>query len=142
MSKLWKDLKDNMKEWGTAAVEKAEEVGKIAVAKTEELTKISKLKIEMHQVQKELSGIYEDLGRYTYHQANEENVANFTGNEEFFGLIQKGEALKETIQAKENEIESIKQEYDIEETVSAEEIIEEVEEIIEVEDSEKKQEKK
>jgi len=142
MSKLWKDLKDNMKEWGTAAVEKAEEVGKIAVAKTEELTKISKLKIEMHQVQKELSGIYEDLGRYTYHQAKEDNIANFTGNEEFFGLIQKGEALKETIQAKENEIESIKQEYDIEETVSTEEIIEEVEAVEDSQDSEKKQEKK
>ena len=40
MSKLWDDLKDNMKEWGTAAVEKAEEVSKVAVAKTEELTKI------------------------------------------------------------------------------------------------------
>jgi len=142
MSKLWKDLKDNMKEWGTAAVEKAEEVGKIAVAKTEELTKISKLKIEMHQVQKELSGVYEDIGRYTYHQAKEDNIANFTGNEEFFGLIQKGEALKETIQAKENEIESIKQEYDIEETVSTEEIIEEVEAVEDSQDSEKKQEKK
>ena len=42
MSKLWDDLKDNMKEWGTAAVEKAEEVSKVAIAKTEELTKISK----------------------------------------------------------------------------------------------------
>ena len=36
MSKLWDDLKDNMKEWGNAAVEKAEEVSKVAVAKTEE----------------------------------------------------------------------------------------------------------
>jgi predicted mannosyl-3-phosphoglycerate phosphatase (HAD superfamily) len=116
MSKLWKDLKENMKEWSSAAVEKAEEVGKIAVAKTEELTKISKIKIEIRQIQKELAGVYEDLGRYTYHQAKEENVANFTGNEEFFGLIQKGEALKESIKIKEDEIEAIKQEYGIDES--------------------------
>ena len=46
MTKLWNDLKKNMKDWSSAAVEKAEEVSKIAVAKTEELTKISKIKIE------------------------------------------------------------------------------------------------
>ena len=39
MSKLWDDLKKNMKDWGSVAVEKAEEVSKIAVAKTEEITK-------------------------------------------------------------------------------------------------------
>ena len=49
MSKLWGDLKQNMKEWSSAAVEKAEEVSKVAVAKTEELTKISKIKLEIHQ---------------------------------------------------------------------------------------------
>ena len=48
MNKLWEDLKDNMKEWGTAAIEKAEEVSKVAVAKTEELTKISKIKLDIH----------------------------------------------------------------------------------------------
>ena len=37
MTKLWNDLKKNMKDWSSAAVEKAEEVSKIAVAKTEEL---------------------------------------------------------------------------------------------------------
>ena len=51
MTKLWNDLKQNMKDWSSAAVEKAEEVSKIAVAKTEELTKISKIKIEVHQLQ-------------------------------------------------------------------------------------------
>ena len=53
MSKLWDDLKKNMKDWGSVAVEKAEEVSKIAVAKTEEITKISKNKIDIHQLQKE-----------------------------------------------------------------------------------------
>ena len=47
MSKLWDDLKKNMKDWGSVAVEKAEEVSKIAVAKTEEITKISKIKCKV-----------------------------------------------------------------------------------------------
>ena len=44
MNKLWDDLKDNMKEWGVSAVEKAEEISRVAVAKGEEFTKISKIK--------------------------------------------------------------------------------------------------
>ena len=44
MNKLWDDLKDNMKEWGASAVEKAEEISRVAVAKGEEFTKISKIK--------------------------------------------------------------------------------------------------
>ena len=46
MSKLWADLKENMKDWSTSAVEKAEEVSRLAMAKTEEMTRISKIKFE------------------------------------------------------------------------------------------------
>ena len=53
MNKLWDDLKDNMKEWGASAVEKAEEISRVAVAKGEEFTKISKLKYDISQVQKD-----------------------------------------------------------------------------------------
>ena len=116
MSKLWKDLKENVKEWGTVAVEKAEEVGKMAVAKTEELTKISKIKIEIHQVQREISRTYEDLGRLAYHQAKDDNVANFTGNEEFFGLVKKIEDLFASVKSKEEEVEEIKKEAEISES--------------------------
>ena len=42
MTKLWDDLKDNMKEWSSSAVEKAEEMSRVALNKTEELTRISK----------------------------------------------------------------------------------------------------
>ena len=35
MSKLWDDLKDNMKEWSSSAVEKAEEMSRVALSKTE-----------------------------------------------------------------------------------------------------------
>ena len=55
MNKLWDDLKDNMKEWGVSAVEKAEEISRVAVAKGEEFTKISKLKFDILQLQKDKS---------------------------------------------------------------------------------------
>ncbi len=49
-----------MKDWGSVAVEKAEEVSKIAVAKTEEITKIGKHKIDIHQLQKERAKTFEN----------------------------------------------------------------------------------
>ena len=52
MSKLWDDLKENMKDWSISAVEKAEEMSRMAVAKTEEMTKISKIRFDIHQLRK------------------------------------------------------------------------------------------
>ncbi len=116
MAKLWDDLKKNMLQWGNVAVKKAEEVSKIAVAKTEELTKISKIRLETHQLQRELSKTFEELGRYAANQAQTENVVNFTGNAEFFNFIQKSENLQSEIEIKESEIQRIKDEYDINES--------------------------
>ena len=43
MSKIWDDLKSNMKDWSNAAVEKAEEISRVAVAKGEELSSVYSL---------------------------------------------------------------------------------------------------
>ena len=114
MSKLWNDLKHNMKEWSTAAVEKAEEVSKVAVAKTEELTKISKIKLEVHQLQRDMRKSSEDLGKLVYNHAKNANMVNFTGNSEFFSYIEKIDSLKESISTKENEIKKINTKYNLE----------------------------
>ena len=116
MTKLWNDLKKNMKDWSTAAVEKAEEVSKIAVAKTEELTKISKIKIEEHQLQRELSKNYEKMGRMVTRHAKDDNMVNFSGNQEFFNLVEKIEKIQLEIDAKEAAIQRIKEEYDLTDT--------------------------
>ena len=116
MTKLWNDLKKNMKDWSTAAVEKAEEVSKIAVAKTEELTKISKIKIEEHQLQRELSKNYEEMGRMVTRHAKDDNMVNFSGNQEFFNLVEKIEKIQLEIDAKEAAIQRIKEEYDLTDT--------------------------
>ena len=105
-----------MKDWSTAAVEKAEEVSKIAVAKTEELTKISKIKIEEHQLQRELSKNYEEMGRMVTRHAKDDNMVNFSGNQEFFNLVEKIDKIQVEIDAKEAAIQRIKEEYDLTDT--------------------------
>ncbi len=105
-----------MLEWGSVAVEKAEEVSKIAVAKTEELTKISKIRLETHQLQRELNKTFEDLGRFTAREAQTNNMVNFTGNTEFFNYLQKVDDLRTEIDKKEVEIQKIKDEYDLKES--------------------------
>ena len=120
MSKLWDDLKHNMKDWSNAAIEKAEEVSKVAVAKTEELTKISKIKLEIHQLQRDRRKEREALGHLAYDQAKEANMVNFTGNAEFFSHVEKIDSITEKIQTKSAEIERIKTEYNIQEEEVAE----------------------
>jgi len=106
MSKLWDDLKENMKEWGSSAVEKAEEMSKVAVAKTEELTRVSKIKLDIHQLGKEMVKQTELLGQHVYDQAKEDNIVNFTGNTDFFNYVDKIDELKEKILEKKVELDS------------------------------------
>jgi len=110
MSKIWDDLKSNMKDWSNAAVEKAEEVSKVAVAKTEELTKISKIKLVIHQLQRDKNKEISSLGKLVYNHSKEANMSNFTGNSEFFSHVEKIDSLNVQIIEKENEINKIKTE--------------------------------
>ena len=115
MSKLWDDLKENMKDWSTSAVEKAEEMSRIAMAKTEEMTRISKIKFEIHQLQREMNKAYEKLGKLAYTHTKEDHMATFSGNNEFFEIVSSVESIKESILKKKQEIEKIKLEYGIDE---------------------------
>ena len=115
MSKLWADLKENMKDWSASAVEKAEEVSRMAMAKTEEMTRISKIKFEIHQLQREITRAYEKLGRLAYSHTKEDHMATFSGNADFFEIVSRVENIKEKISHKNEEIEVIKMEYGIDE---------------------------
>ena len=114
MSKLWDDLKENMKDWSASAVEKAEEVSKIAMAKTEEMTRLSKIKFEIHQLQRQKNKIYEKLGKLAYVHTKEDHMATFSGNKDFFDFVNEIGKIKEKIVEKENSIDEIKNEYGIE----------------------------
>ena len=116
MNKLWDDLKDNMKEWGVSAVEKAEEISRVAVAKGEEFTKISKLKFDILQLQKDKNKVYEKLGLLVSNKTNKSNVSNFTGDVEYFSLIEKINKYSTEISEKDEEIITIKKEYGIEDS--------------------------
>tara|TARA_B100001758_G_C18227613_1_gene513628 strand:+ start:134 stop:538 length:405 start_codon:yes stop_codon:yes gene_type:complete len=116
MNKLWDDLKDNMKEWGASAVEKAEEISRVAVAKGEEFTKISKLKFDILQLEKDKLKIYEKLGKLVYQKTHNNNMSNFTGNTEFFNFIEDINNCQSRILDKEDEIVFIKKEYGIEDS--------------------------
>ena len=116
MSSLFDDLKETVKEWTTVADEKAEEVGKIAVAKTEEVTRISKIKLEVHQHERDLAKLYEQLGRFVCDHAKEDNMVNFTGNSEFFDLVQKVDQLQSLIDGKKEDIERVKDEYKLDDS--------------------------
>ena len=115
MSKLWADLKENMKDWSASAVEKAEEVSRMAMAKTEEMTRISKIKFEIHQFQREMTRAYEKLGKLAYYHTKEDHMATFSGNTDFFEIVSRVENIKEKISHKNEEIEIIKLEYGIDE---------------------------
>ena len=116
MNKLWDDLKDNMKEWGVSAVEKAEEISRVAVAKGEEFTKISKLKFDILQLQKDKSKVFETLGGLVYKKTNESNISNFTGDVEYYGLVEKINKYSIEISEKDEEIITIKKEYGIDDS--------------------------
>ena len=113
MAKIWDDLKSNVKVWSSVAVEKAEEVSKVAVAKTEELTKLSKIKLDIHNIQREIKKETYLFGKFIYSQANESNIVNFAGNNEFLNYLEKIEDLQNQISSKELEIENIKSEFNI-----------------------------
>ena len=113
MSKLWEDLKENMRDWSASAVEKAEEVSRMAVAKTEEMTRISKIKFEIHQLQREMNKDFEKLGKLAYSHTKEDHMATFSGNTDFFKIVSRVEKIKEEKSRKEDEIENIKLEYGI-----------------------------
>ena len=114
MSKLWDDLKENMKDWSNSAVEKAEEMSRIAMAKTEEMTRISKIKFEIHQLQRDMNRAYEELGKLAYSHTKKDHMATFSGNTDFFEIVSRVDQIKEEIAVKELDIEKIKQEYGIE----------------------------
>ena len=114
MSKLWDDLKENMKDWSISAVEKAEEMSRMAMAKTEEMTKISKIRFDIHQLRKDKGLAYEKLGKLAYNHTKLDHMATFSGNAEFFEIVNELEEIKKDIVGKKAAIEKIKIEYGIE----------------------------
>lgn len=112
MSNFWKDIKENVKQWSAAAIEKAEEVSKMAVEKTGDFTKISKIKLDIRQTQKDIDNVFEDLGRFVYLHYKEKNTASFKANNEFNDSIKKIDDFKIKIKNFEKEIDAVRKEVE------------------------------
>ena len=117
MSNLWKEIKDNVKEWSTAAIKKADEVSKLAVEKTGDFTKISKIKLDIRQTQKDIDNVFEDLGRFVYVQVQDKKITSFKTDTEFNNTIKKINGFKAKIKNFEKEIDNIKKEVEKAEVV-------------------------
>ncbi|MEE8341304.1 MAG: hypothetical protein V3R52_04335 [Candidatus Neomarinimicrobiota bacterium] len=117
MNNLWKEIKDNVKEWGAVAIEKAEEVSKLAVEKTGDFTKISKIKLDIRQTQKDIDNTFEDLGRHVYLQFKDKSTISFKTDSQFIDSISVLDNFKTKIKNFENEIDNIKQEVEEAEVV-------------------------
>ena len=86
MNKFWEDLKNNVSEWSVVASEKAEE-----------FTHTSKLRIDILQLERKLSGLYVKLGLYVFAKTHEKNVLNFVGDKRYLGLVENVVEIKKRI---------------------------------------------
>jgi hypothetical protein len=86
MNKFWEDFKNNISEWSVVASEKAEE-----------FTHNSKLRIDILQLERKLSGLYVKLGLYVFAKTHEKNVLNFVGDKRYLGLVENVVEIKKRI---------------------------------------------
>ena len=86
MNKFWEDFKNNISEWSVVASEKAEE-----------FTHSSKLRIDILQLERKLSGLYVKLGLYVFAKTHEKNVLNFVGDKRYLGLVENVVEIKKRI---------------------------------------------
>ena len=77
---------------------------------------ISKLKYDISQLRKDETKIYEKLGRLVFEKTQHNNMANFTGNTEFFSFVEEVNSVSADVTEKEIEITSIKKEYGIDDS--------------------------
>lgn len=75
------------------------------------MTKISKVRLEIHQLQRDLDKTFSGMGKFVYDSASGENVTNFSGNEKFLSFVKEAEELIKQIKVKEERMEEIKKEY-------------------------------
>ena len=56
------------------------------------------------------------MGRFVCDHAKEDNMVNFTGNSEFFNLVQKVDQLQSLTDGKKEDIERVKDEYKLDDS--------------------------
>lgn len=102
MANLFDEVKKNLKEWGSIAADKAEE-----------LTKVGRLKIDILSLNREIEKNFVELGGKVYELIYKEDQGRIKGNDEVKKIIQRIASFEETREGKMKEIENLGSEEDI-----------------------------
>ena len=102
MTNLFDEVKKNLKEWGSIAADKAEE-----------LTKVGRLKIDILSLNREIEKNFVELGGKVYELIYKEDQGRIKSNDEVKKIIQRIASFEETREGKMKEIENLGSEEDI-----------------------------
>lgn len=100
-SKLMNDMLKGLKDFGSAALDKAEEYGKIASEKAEELTKLGKIKLDIHQLNRSRTKTLADLGELVFKLGEEKKLKDLAKHENYLALVKTVKDLDAEIKEKE-----------------------------------------
>ena len=100
-SKMMNDMIKGLKDFGTAAMDKAEEYGKIASEKAEELTKLGKIKLDIHQLNRTRTKNLSDLGLLVFNLGEEKKLKDLAKHEDYLALVKSVKELDQEISEKE-----------------------------------------
>ncbi|MCF7922590.1 MAG: hypothetical protein K9M55_07805 [Candidatus Marinimicrobia bacterium] len=106
-SKLMNDMIKGLRDFGSAAMDKAEEYGKIASDKAEELTKQGKIKLDIHQLNRSRTKLLSELGEFVFNLGEEKNFKKLAEHENYLALAKSIKELDKEIQKKETQAEHI-----------------------------------
>ena len=111
-SKLMNDMIKGLRDFGSAAMDKAEEYGKIASDKAEELTKLGKIKLDIHQLNRSRTKILAELGQLVFNLGKGKKLKELATHENYVALTKSIKELDIELKAKESQAETV----EIEET--------------------------
>ena len=102
MTNRFDDVKKNLKEWGSIAVDKAEE-----------LTKVGRLKIDILSLNREIEKNFVELGGKVYELIYKEDQGRIKSNDEVKKIIQRIASFEESRERKIKKIGDLGSEEDI-----------------------------
>ncbi len=109
-SKMMSDMMKGLREFGSAALGKAEEYGKIASDKAEELTKLGKIKLDIHQLNRSRTKQLAELGELILNLGDENKLKKLAEHEDYLAYVKSIKDLDTKIQEKEAQAQSAERE--------------------------------
>lgn len=103
MSDVWNKMIGELSNLSDTIAEKSEEYFKIAVEKGEELSKKGKLQLEIESSKRELKRELIQFGEFVFTKNHEENVSDFSINDQFQEHTEKILNIKKVIASLEEE---------------------------------------